>query len=351
MNLYWIWLNELDGIGPVLSKRLLKAFGSPENIYRSSIQELQGIEGIGKRIAEKIYNNKATDKATDKAKKILEKCYKGNINILTLNDNFYEERFKYKHSPILYYYKGKLNKNNKLISIIGTRSCSKYGKDITRDIVKQLIQDKSMIISGLSKGIEEIAHTATVKNGGKAMVFLHCGIDCIYPKEHEQLMQAILNTGIVISQYPPGEKVKKNYLIQKNRRMMEWSDEVIITEAPINSSSLFTVEYAKEINKIVHAVPHNLYSKEGTGTNKLIHEGKASMFFFKEKQFKEEIETEDRINFSLIQQKILEFLKLKEYYIEELKQKLDLDESVLLTELFSLEMAGEVKIKGGLVTI
>ena len=62
MNLYWIWLNELDGIGPVLSKRLLKAFGSPENIYRSSIKELQG-----------------------------------------------------KYSPILYYYKGKLNKNNGMV--------------------------------------------------------------------------------------------------------------------------------------------------------------------------------------------------------------------------------------------
>lgn len=347
MNLYWIWLNELDGIGPVLSKRLLKAFGNPENIYRSSIKELQGIEGIGKNIAEKIYNNKATDKA----KKILEKCYKGNINILTLNDNFYEDCFKYKYSPILYYYKGKLNKNDKLISIIGTRSCSKYGKDITRDIVKQLIQDKSTIISGSSKGIEAIAHTETVKNGGKAMVFLPCGIDCIYPKEHEKLIQAILNIGVAISQYSPGEKVKKNHLIQKNRRMMEWSDEVIITEAPINSSSLSTVEYAKDINKIVHAVPHNLYSKEGAGTNKLIHEGKASMFFFKERSRKEEIETEDRINFSSIQQEILEFLKFKEYYIEELKQKLDLDESVLLTELFSLEMSGRVKIKGGLVSM
>ena len=347
MLTYWIWLNQLDGIGPVLSKRLLEVFNNPEQIYRASLNELQKIEGIGTNTAQKIYNNKNTDAAN----RILEKCYRNHISILTYTDELYEERFKYKYSPIVYYYKGKLNKNEKLMSLIGTRNCSKYGKEITKDIVKKLILDKCTIISGLSKGIEETAHTATIKNGGKAMAFLPCGIDYIYPKEHKQLIQVILNTGVIISQYPPGDKVKKNYFIQRNRRMIEWSDEVIITEASINSSTLFMVDYAKEINKIVHAVPHNLYSKEGMGTNKLIYEGKAKMFLFKANIFKENLNTEDKINLSSIQQKILELLKLKECYIEELKQKLELDESILLTELFSLEILGEVKIKGGLVTM
>lgn len=192
MLLYWIWLNELDGIGPILSKRLLDVFKTPEEIYKASLTELKAIDGVGINIANRIFNNKDTEKAN----KILEKCYKSNIKILTLKDEFYDNRFKYKESPIILYYKGIIDKNEKLVSMIGTRNCTEYGKQATKDITKYLINEGYTIISGLSKGIEAVAHTITVKNNGRAIAFLPCGIDYIYPKEHKSLIDAIQNNGI-----------------------------------------------------------------------------------------------------------------------------------------------------------
>lgn len=343
MLLYWIWLNELEGIGPVLSKRLLDVFNSPEEIYKANLVDLKAVDGVGVNLANKILDNKSIEKAN----KILEKCYKNNINILTLNDELYNNRFKYKGSPVILYYKGSINNSEKLVSVIGTRNCSEYGKQVTKDITKYLIEEGDTIVSGLSKGIEAVAHTITIKNNGRSMAFLPCGIDYIYPKEHKSLIDAIAKNGVLISQYPPGDTIKKSYFIERNKRMMEWSDKVILVEAPENSSALATVEYADQISKKVYVVPHSIYSKEGQGVNNLIYNKKAELFLPRVKPLKQNKLGTINMYLNEIQRKILLTLKNKEVYVEELKQALEIDEAMLLNELSILELMGEIQIKGG----
>jgi DNA processing protein len=347
MLLYWIWLNELVGIGPILAKRLLDIFDNPEEIYKASLVDLKAIDGIGINMANKILDNKSTDKAN----KILEKCYKNNIKILTLNDELYHNRFKYKGSPIILYYKGSINNCEKIVSVVGTRNCTEYGKQVTRDITKYLIDEGNIILSGLSKGIEAVAHTITVKNNGRAMAFLPCGIDYIYPKEHKSLIEAIGYNGILISEYPPGDTIKKSYFLERNKRMMEWSDNVIIVEAPENSATFATVEYADKISKKVYAIPHSIYSKEGQGTNNLIYNKKAELFLPKLKPLNQNKSEKGNSNLNEIQRKIILVLKNRQIYVEELKAELKISEAMLLNELFMLELMGQLQIRGGKVDL
>ncbi len=346
MLLYWIWLSEIDGIGPILAKKLLDVFSNPEEIYKANLLDLKAIDGLGSNVANRIFNNKNTEKA----KELLEKCYKNNIGILTLNDELYDNRFKYKGSPIILYYKGNLNKSEKLVSVIGTRACTEYGKQVTKDITKYLIREGNTILSGISKGIEAIAQTTALKNNGRTIVFMPCGIDYIYPKEHRSLIDAISNNGVLISQYPPGDTIKKSYFFETNKRMMEWSYNVIIVEAPQKSGTLATVEYANKISKKVYAVPHSIYSKEGQGTNNLIYNEKAVMFLPKLKPLKQmDLETQN-VDLNEVQIKILKELKDREINVEELKQSLKINEVMLLNELFILELMGKLQIKGGMVS-
>ena len=348
MLLYWLWLSGLNGIGSVLAKRLITIFNDPESIYKADLLDLKSVDGIGTNIANSIFNNKSTEKA----EKILESCCKSNIKILTINDKLYDNRFKFKESPIIFYYKGNIKQNEKSTAVIGTRNCTEYGKEATRDITKKLIEEGSTIVSGLSKGIEGVANTVALKNNGRTMAFLPCGIDYIYPKEHKNLIEAIPENGALISQYPPGYKINHIYFLEKNKRIAEWADNIILIEATERSGTLATVEYANKISKIVYAIPHNIQAKEGQYNNSLIYNRKAELFLPKLKSLKQNELVNEATASNEIQLKILSKIENrdKKIYIEELKEILKINEDELLNELFMLEVSGKIEVNSGIVS-
>lgn len=346
MLLYWLWLNGLHGIGSVLAKRLITIFNNPENIYKAELLDLKSVDGIGTNIANSIFNNKSTEKA----EKILESCCKSNIKILTINDKLYDNRFKFKESPIIFYYKGNIKQDEKSTAVIGTRNCTEYGKQAARDITKELIEEGNTIVSGLSKGIEAVAHIVALKNNGRAIAFLPCGIDYIYPKEHKKLIEAIPENGVLISQYPPGDRINRTYFLEKNKRMAEWADNIILIEATERSGTLATVEYANKISKIVYAIPHNIYSKEGQGNNKLIYNKKAELFLPELKSPKQNKLVNEATALNETQLKILSIIESKDICVEELKEILKINEDTLLNELFTLEITEKLKINSGRVS-
>ena len=119
---YWIWLTLLKGIGPLISKRLLKEFVTPENIYNGSYEQLKKVPGIGTVTANRIFYTKSLEAA----KTLLDNCYKNGIRIITCDDPIYENiSSMYPEMPILLYYRGEI-KNKTGIAIVGSRRCSSY---------------------------------------------------------------------------------------------------------------------------------------------------------------------------------------------------------------------------------
>lgn len=266
---YWIWLSLLKGIGPVIAKRLLKEFNNPENLYNADEEQLMQVQGIGVKTAEIITNNKSLSESN----RIVEATFKENINILTCNDSVYESiACNYNEMPILLYYKGNiLNKPG--VAIVGSRRCSSYGKRVAVEAAEFLAANDIGVISGMAKGIDGYAHTSCINAGGYTIAFLGNGLDICYPKEHDKLMESIIENGAAISEYAPGVKARPEHFPRRNYLICSWSEKVLIVEASENSGALITAGIAKNQGKKVIAVPSDIYSTTGKGTNNLIYNG------------------------------------------------------------------------------
>jgi DNA processing protein len=268
--IYWIWLSQINGIGPVTAKLLLDVFKTPENIYKTSKNELVDIRGIGNITADIIYNFKSLVKAEE----ILKKCEKLNISILTYEEFLYPTLVKdIKKSPVILYYRGNIIEDSMGIAIVGSRRCTEYGKRLTVEAAEFLARNGIPVISGMAKGIDGYAHTACLKADGYTLAILGCGLDICYPREHMELMQRIIKKGAIISEYPPGTKPDAKHFPMRNRLISAWSRKLLVVEAGEKSGSLLTAAFAKEQNRQVFAAPNSIYSRESIGVNKLIQEG------------------------------------------------------------------------------
>lgn len=266
---YWIWLMQLKGIGPIIAKRMLKEFKTPENIYNAKTEELMNVLGIGNKTASEIRNNRSLDEA----KKILEVSNKQNIKMLTYNDSFYMDiADKYPEMPILLYYKGNIREESG-VAVVGSRRCSSYGKKVEVEASEYLAKNHITVISGMAKGIDGYAHTACLNAKGYTIAFLGNGLDICYPKEHDKLLESIIENGAVISEYPPGTKVRPEHFPRRNYLMCCWSEKVLVVEASRESGALITANIAKSQSKKVLSVPSDIYSITGEGTNQLILDG------------------------------------------------------------------------------
>lgn len=160
------------------------------------------------------------------------------------------------------------------LAIIGARKCSYEGKDIARQISRDLTSYDISIISGLAVGIDSIAQETCVDCNGKTIAVLGCGFFNLYPKENISLFHKIIERGgAIISEYPPNEYPSKLKFHNRNRIIAALSSGVIVIEARERSGSLVTVKFAKELNKNIFVVPGSIENENYRGTNKLLCNG------------------------------------------------------------------------------
>jgi DNA processing protein len=160
------------------------------------------------------------------------------------------------------------------IAVVGSRHASPYGKNVTTQLVRELVRQGVVIVSGLALGIDSIAHTTCVEEGGATIAVLPCGLDRIYPSSHTRLGHQIQqHNGVLVSEYPLYTEPMKYNFIARNRIIAALSNAVLLTEAAVKSGSLHTVNFALELGLSVLAVPGNITSKTSEGCNNLIRSG------------------------------------------------------------------------------
>ena len=367
MEKYLIWLSQVKGIGPILQKKLLEVFESPEAVYHAHRAELMAVQGIGPAAADSILNSLSLEKAD----RILEKAEKLKIKILSCFDPIYPEPVKkLPRSPIILYYIGSIKKNSMGVCIVGARRCTGYGKTVTREAAEFLAEEGIPVISGLAKGIDGYAHTACIKRGGYTLAFVAGGADVCYPKEHRELREAVIQNGAVISQYPPNTQARANQFPVRNYLMSAWSHKVLVVEAGEKSGSLITARLAADQEKQVLAVPNSIYSTESRGTNRLIANGaeiyleKRQLLINHKKGFVPQLENKKESNhikknvnlnlevkktFSPIEKKIWELIAEKPQQIEKLSLSFS-DRLSFLEVLSIMELEGKIeRLPGGMV--
>ncbi len=277
---YLFYLTRINNLGNVRIRNLIAHFPDPRSLFELSGEQLKQIEGVNDRISNSIIDSRKHFYIYEKEfDKLLIEVDKNKIGITTFLSKDYPSNLKKIYdAPLILYYKGNLKEVDKFsISIVGTRSPTIYGKNVCEKIAEELSNSGIPIISGMAKGIDSVAHRATLKNAGITYAILGSGVDVIYPYENKLLYNEIINTGAVISEYEPGVKPDKVNFPKRNRIISGIGLGTLVIETGSRGGSLITAEFALDQNKSVFAIPGNINSGKSEGANELIKKGAAQL--------------------------------------------------------------------------
>jgi len=266
----WFTLKSVPGVGNHIFKLLINRFGSPETVFKSTIADIAGVDGINAKTASAILSFKTLSKDKNEIIFIEKKGY----HIITLTDPLYPSLLYQIHDPPPFLYvHGTIDRSIKKISIVGSRKATAYGITITKRLAQELVSHNVTIISGMALGIDTAAHIGALAGHGKTIAVLGSGLEQIYPQKNRKLFQKISENGAVISEFSLNTGPEAYNFPKRNRVISGMSLGTIVVEAAGRSGSLITARLAAEQNREVFAVPGNINSFKSTGTHRLIKQG------------------------------------------------------------------------------
>lgn len=346
-------LNFIPGLGNQLIKHLISITGNPEDALNSSVKTLKNIPGIGEKIILSIRNNR--EEAIEKALKEENNLIEFGGRYITYLDQDYPRRLKESYDyPVILFIKGDVNlSSQKVVSIVGTRKSTSYGKSITQEIIQYLSRFDALIVSGLAYGIDIESHTQALNHGLETVGVMASGLDHIYPPSHESTVaKMIKNKSGIMTEYPLGTEPERQQFPARNRIIAGMADAVIVVEAAERGGALITAFMANDNNREVFAVPGNLHSKYSEGCNLLIRNHKANILTKPEDigyilNWDNESRKTLKIPFDELsepERKVIEFLKenLMESHIDQIMINTELSHSFLSSTLLQLEIKGYI---------
>ncbi len=263
-------LSLVPGLGPLTLDSLRKSRPRLEDVLALGHRELEA-HGVSPEIASAIRSRRYLHMAAE----ILdwaarEKCcilVRGTTGYPTILEEIYDP-------PLILYCRGNIDVlEMPSVAMVGTRRPTYYGLQISEGLASDLAVRDLAVISGLARGIDAAAHRGCLKAGGKTAAVLGCGIDVVYPREHRQLTQQIVEHGLLLSEFAPGTSPAPQNFPVRNRIISGLSLGTVIVEASEYSGSLITARLAMEQNREVFAIPGNLTSPQSFGPNYLIKQG------------------------------------------------------------------------------
>ncbi|SJM92279.1 conserved hypothetical protein [Crenothrix polyspora] len=196
-------------------------------------------------------------------------------HVITLNHAYYPAQLKeiFDPPPLLFVRGRPELLSYPQIAVVGSRNPSAIGLDIAFDFAKILSQCGFVITSGLALGIDAASHRGALNGQGFTIAVAGTGLDRVYPAKHKDLAIDIVNTGAIISEFPPGTLAKANHFPRRNRIISGLSQGLLVVEAAKDSGSLITARMALEQNREVFAIPGSIHNPLARGCNALIRQG------------------------------------------------------------------------------
>ena len=350
---YWIALRMVSGVGDVLFRNLISKFGSPKCVFEAKSKELERLEGIG----EKTIHALSSFSEWDKVEQEVSRIKKSGFQLINLHDSNYPKNLLaiYNPPPFLYLKGNILREDEMAIAIVGTRVPDKYGRFVTEEIAGELGARGITVVSGMARGIDSIAHSGSLKRGGRTIAVLGSGLDVIYPPENKKLGEWISSQGAVVSEFPLGTAPDSVNFPKRNRIISGLSLGVVVVQASDKSGSLITASFALEQNRDVFAVPGNVGNRLSQGVNKLIKKGAKLVesvddILTEIEAFKHlaAIRASDYSFSSMLsaltqdERSVYSVLKDKSLHIDEIIKLTGIDSARALSVLLSMELSGIV---------
>jgi DNA processing protein len=349
---YWVGFNLVKGIGAVRLQALIQYFGNLETAWQASERELISA-GLSQRIIDVFFATRHNIDPIQAYEGILKK----EIKILTWEDPDYPDKLmNIDQPPPVIYIRGSVKPEDRwAVAIVGTRRVTSYGRQVTEQVSTYLARNGLTVVSGLARGVDGVAHQTTLANNGRTIAVLGSGIDQIYPPEHRQLAEKIIENGAVISDYHPGTPPDAGNFPPRNRIISGLSLATVVVEAGETSGALITATFAAEQGREVFAVPGPIYAPQSKGTNRLIREGAQPLL--------DPVDIMESLNLRKVDHykqaslllpgdeleiKLMEILNLEPVYIDEIQSKAGYPVEKVSAALTMMELKGMVKQVSGM---
>lgn len=274
---YDIALSLVPGIGPVVAKKLITAIGSAVGVFKETPATLKKVPGIGEILVSRIN----AGELLPRAEKEMDFISRNKIKPYFYFNEDYPERLKMcSDAPIMLYFRGNADLNaQKIISIVGTRRATQYGKDLCQVLLSDLAKCgfHVLVVSGLAYGIDICSHRASLKNGFQTVAVLGHGLDNIYPKDHAAVARKMIGQGGLLTEFPSNSPIDPKNFVRRNRIIAGLSDATIVIESAIKGGSLITASQALSYSREVFAFPGRCGDPFSAGCNKLVKTNRAAL--------------------------------------------------------------------------
>jgi DNA processing protein len=332
--IYKIALTFIKNVGHVTAKHLLGHFGTAEAIFKASKNQLMQVGGIGEITASEIKNPEALQLAAAQ----LQFVEKHNIQVLFfLDPNFPKRLRECFDAPILLYYKGTADLNHpRIVSIVGTRKATPYGKMLCKQLVEALKPHDVLIISGLAYGIDVAAHQESLNLDIPTIGVLGHGLDRLYPHLHKQIAQRMLKHGGLITEFPLNTVPDRENFPKRNRIIAGLSDATIVVEATAKGGALITADIANSYNRDVFAFPGRTIDEYSQGCKDLLY----YLGWDDAPPVDPESQLKIPVGLSAEELQIFQILQHAPAMVDDIALKMNLQQSKLAIHLLSLEMQG-----------
>ncbi len=262
----------------VVQNMLIKELGSAKNVYenRNSIRDV--LPDAREVLLQSLAN---MDRELQNAEQEIAYAEKYGIECLCKGDMRYPQRLsECPDAPILLFYQGTADLNAlRIVSIVGMRKCTEYGKSFCRHFLHDLSElcPDVVVVSGLAYGIDVEAHRQSLSNGMQTIAVLAHGMDQMYPILHKNIAMQMVGQGGLLTEYPSHRKIEKVNFVTRNRIVAGVADAVVVVESKEKGGSLITAQIANDYNREVFAVPGRIGDQNSSGCNGLIRDNKAML--------------------------------------------------------------------------
>lgn len=275
---YKIALSLIPGIGSVTAKSLVAYTGSAEQVFREKEPALRQIPGVGSILA----NNIVHSEVISRANREVEFIQKNGIKALFYLDADYPQRLRgCSDAPIVLYAKGDPGLNcAKVISIVGTRHATEYGRNIVDQFIGALAERgyRMLIVSGLAYGIDIQSHKSALRAGLPTVAVLGHGLETIYPSLHTPIAREMVdNQGGLVSDFLSHSTIERTNFLRRNRIIAGLSDATIVVQSAKKGGALVTADIANSYNRDVFAFPGRVGDQYAEGCHFLIKSNRAAL--------------------------------------------------------------------------
>ncbi|MGZ3157554.1 MAG: DNA-processing protein DprA [Burkholderiaceae bacterium] len=366
----WIRLEQVSGVGPETARKLLNAFGLPENVFSASFSSLNKV--VSERIAHALLAP-VPELTRALIEKTLEWADQPDNYIVTLGDPDYPEALlEIPDPPLMLYIKGRIDLlTQPSIAVVGSRNATAQGVANAEKFSEALSQAGLTVVSGMALGIDTAAHHGGLRfsgtNGGSTVAVIGTGADIVYPARNRSLAHQIAQDGCIVSEYPLGMPAIAANFPRRNRIISGLASGVLVVEAAAQSGSLITARMAAEQGRDVFAIPGSIHSPLSKGCHQLIKQGaklvESAQDILEELKHYNGTQSSDRLDqqrsniVSLtpsaavtkdpVIDKLLTALGFDPVAADTLAQRCNLDAATLNTHLLTLELAGLLEMLPG----